>query len=131
MPIAPEDDKITDRVIIAAEKGWTIVRDGGTGLTRPEPVIAWAIERGEGDWSASFTAEDRERLGDKRIYYLVTPITVEGAANMTSQLFAIKEPNGWYIFQHDTSFKDGRDLVAHWQELHAIEAAQSKPAGTR
>lgn len=118
-----EQDRLTNRTIIPAEEGWTIVRYSRGFLCSPERIIAWAIEHWEGEWNSNFTEEDRSRLGPMRTYYAVIPITVEGAVDNFAQEFAIKEPKkGWYILPHDSSFKERSDLIAHLQEVERINA---------
>jgi hypothetical protein len=113
-------DKLISRTIIPAETGWTIVRYSNGGLCHPEHIIAWAIEYWEGEWADRVAEKDRD--GPMRSYYLVTPITCEGAATLSRQKFAIREPNnGWYIHAYDAAFKNKSDLIAHFQEWERIE----------
>ena len=127
MPMPQSNDRLTSRTIIAAKDGWSIVYYWEGKLTEPTAIIAWAIEHWEGEWADDHVLEDYDP--PLRNYYLVIPITTDGGLNLTRQMFAIKEPNGWYTLPNDCGFKRKADLIVYLNDLERMEAERKhKPA---
>jgi hypothetical protein len=106
---------VTDRVIVPAEKGWEVVTYGYKDPTELfyDPVIAFVIERHEGDYHPS------ARKSGRWVGYDVIPVMIDGAP---SQRWALKRPDGKYEDVRHARFDTEEELKEHFKELEKEEA---------
>ena len=93
------DNETKERTVLVAPPGWFIAwfLEGGEFEGREcdpalslEPIIAWEIERTESDRRGLL----KRSFDGKLVQHFVTPITIDGNVNESSNLWAVKSPDG-------------------------------------
>jgi hypothetical protein len=103
--------------IIPAQPGWdvAIFASASPGPNGWEdhfmlwPIIAWEVERHEGD---------RHTWDEPNVNHTLTPLTAEGNLHPLSNVWALKPPDGRYIFVGDG--------IIHANEADALEEARKQ-----
>jgi hypothetical protein len=117
-------DKITARAIVPAQPGWYLVlyieaAEGYPGGLSCEPIVAWDVERCEGEY-----AETVRRPRDETwTSHTVLPLTVNGNAEAVANLQALKRPDGTFEM-----WSGGPGGNTHATEAALIEAFRTEAA---
>jgi hypothetical protein len=115
----------THLTFVSAQPDWFLVvviggdidpRDAARDLTEDdliyEPIIAWQLERMEGDYDPSLKRDDKWSMVQ------AWPITVNGMAEENED-WIIKRPDGEFELLNDCTCRTLESLLEEWNERRA------------
>lgn len=97
----------SERTIIKADPNWFVAWPSREGVVYLEPVIAWLVVHGAGDYHSSVKASPNER----HVHATPYPITANGVQD--NEQSCLKDPNGRFL-AYEQSWENEADLIAGW-----------------